>query len=569
MSTMNASTSLFMFLGAVALLVPAAYVPQAVADESLAGKACRSVHLGYQAPPGDAFYAETQVEQSAAGSYFMVCGWNTGYFGIQEIRPGRKVVIFSVWDPTRGNDPGAVDPSQRVGILHEGEGVRVSRFGGEGTGGKSMFDFDWQVGQTYRCLVTATANEKRTEYAGYFYLPDQQRWKHLVTFSTITGGKPLKGYYSFVEDFRRNGRSAQQARVARFGNVWVRDTKGAWQSVRRARFTGDANPATNIDAGQREASFYLATGGDTQNSGRELRSFIDLQGKLPAQPPTDLPIPNASSSQKQAAEFSFDGADKVAYQRVGDVALHLHVFKPEGWTRRDRRAAIVFFFGGGWNGGTPAQFVPQCQSLAKRGMVAITAEYRVKSRHGVEPQACVVDGRAAVRWVRQHAQEWGIDNARIAAAGGSAGGHVAASTATLDHLDTSSSSVRCEPNALILYNPVCDTTLQGYGGKRLGAKMLELSPVHHLHRQMPPTVIFHGEADKTVPLENVQRFKRLMQELGNDCDLVTYPNAGHGFFNPGRKGGHYEDTMRRTIVFLANIGFLESPAGPTPQISTE
>lgn len=259
------------------------------ADESLAGKACRSVHLGYPGPEGDAFYCETTVEKSAAGSYFMVCGWNTGYFGIQEIRPGKKVVIFSVWDNSKGDNPNAVDDSRRVGILHEGKNVNVSRFGGEGTGGKSMFDFDWKIGQTYRCFVTSKPNEDRTEYSGYFYLPDEKRWKHLVTFSTITGGKPMRGYYSFVEDFRRNGVSATQPRKARFGNVWIRSTDGAWQPIRKARFTADSNPATNIDAGEASGEFYLATGGGTPDRSGRLRSFVQLEGKGRSEPPVDLP----------------------------------------------------------------------------------------------------------------------------------------------------------------------------------------------------------------------------------------------------------------------------------------
>ena len=259
------------------------------ADKSLAGKACRSVHLGYPGPEGTAFYCETTVQQSAPGSYFMVCGWNTGYFGIQEIRPGKKVVIFSVWDNARGNDPNQVQQSRRVGILHTGKEVQVSRFGGEGTGGKSMFDFDWKIGSTYRCLVTAKPKDDRTEYSGYFYLPEQKQWKHLVTFSTITGGKPMRGYYSFVEDFRRNGVSAGQPRRAQFGNVWVRDEQGKWHNIRRARFTGDSNPATNIDAGVQENHFYLATGGDTENSGTELRSFVGLPDTAANPQPEDLP----------------------------------------------------------------------------------------------------------------------------------------------------------------------------------------------------------------------------------------------------------------------------------------
>lgn len=264
-----------------------------------------------------------------------------------------------------------------------------------------------------------------------------------------------------------------------------------------------------------------------------------------------------SSAQQTPQEFTLEGAAKVEYKQAGDAKLHLHVYYPRGWSKHDTRSAIVFFFGGGWVAGTPAQFSPQCAHLASRGMVAITAEYRVRSRHGVHPAECVADAKDALRWVRAHAAALGIDNARIAASGGSAGGHVAASTATLGRLpEEQQAAIDCTPNALILYNPVCDTTLLGYGGKRLADRMTELSPVHHIKPHMPPTIIFHGDADKTVPHENARRFKRLMDEAGNACELVTYEGAGHGFFNQGRAGNEYENTTRRLDAFLTKLGFI-------------
>lgn len=260
---------------------------------------------------------------------------------------------------------------------------------------------------------------------------------------------------------------------------------------------------------------------------------------------------------KPVEDFALEGAKKIQYKQASADSLDLHVFYPDGWSQQDSRGAIVFFFGGGWVGGTPKQFELQCQHLSARGMVAITAEYRVRSRHGVHPAECVADAKDAVRYVRQHASELGVDNARIAVAGGSAGGHVAASTATLGPLpEESETEVTSTPNALILYNPVCDTSMIGYGGGRLGERMRELSPLHNIHPHMPPTLIFHGNADKTVPFENAARFKRLMDEAGNACELVEYEGAGHGFFNKGRKDDQYEDTTRRLDDFLTKLGFL-------------
>jgi hypothetical protein len=259
-------------------------------DERLKGIACRSVHLGYPAPKGTAFYNELTVRASADGTYFMACGWSKGYFGIQELGSGKKVVLFSVWDPAAGDDPAGVAPEKRVKLLHQGEGVRVKRFGNEGTGGQSFFDFDWKADETYRFLVTARPDgADRTAYSGYFYLPEKKEWKHLVTFSTPTGkDELLRGYYSFVEDFRRNRVSTTRVRKAEFGNGWVRSAGGEWVGLAKARFTADANPVLNIDAGPAGGRFFLATGGDTENKTTKLRETIERDGK-PGEPPADLP----------------------------------------------------------------------------------------------------------------------------------------------------------------------------------------------------------------------------------------------------------------------------------------
>ncbi|MEX0585479.1 MAG: DUF3472 domain-containing protein, partial [Pirellulales bacterium] len=235
------------FLAVATLAVVAA----ARADEKLAGIACRSVHLAYPAQRGTAFYNEVTVEASAAGTYFMACGWSTGYFGIQELADGKNLVLFSVWDPAAGDDPKSVPLEQQVKTLHKDSEVRVGRFGNEGTGGQSFFAYDWKPQTTYRFLVTAQADgPDRTAYSGHFYIPEKRQWKHLVTFSTLTPkGDLLRGYYSFIEDFRRNKISATHVRKAAFGNGWIKPAEGAWLRLDKAQFTADANHVLNIDAG--------------------------------------------------------------------------------------------------------------------------------------------------------------------------------------------------------------------------------------------------------------------------------------------------------------------------------
>jgi hypothetical protein len=263
----------------------------AQADEKLKDIACRSVHLGYTAAAGTAFYLECTPEQTADGTYFCAIGFNGGYFGIQQQGKGQKVVICSVWDPARGDDPKKIEETQRVRCLHQGEQVRIGRFGGEGTGGQSFFNFDWKLNETYRFLVAATPDTEsgRTTYSGYFYLPNEKTWKHLVTFSTLAKKSTLSGYYSFVEDFKRNRESTKLVRKATFGNAWVKPETGDWQAVTQARFTADSNPVLNIDAGlgAKKDRFWLATGGQTKNDSTKLKDTIKLADGVQGTPPAD------------------------------------------------------------------------------------------------------------------------------------------------------------------------------------------------------------------------------------------------------------------------------------------
>ena len=248
--------------------------------------------------------------------------------------------------------------------------------------------------------------------------------------------------------------------------------------------------------------------------------------------------------------------------------LSLHIFFPDDWTPDDTRPAIVFFFGGGWNGGSPAQFYPHCRELASMGMVAVSADYRVRSRHGTPPTACVEDGRSAVRYLRAHAGELGIDPDRVAAGGGSAGGHVAAATALCGDFNdpADEEAVNAVPDALVLFNPVLDTSrATGYGGSRLGDDHLRLSPAHRVHEGQPDSIVFHGDADRTIPISVARRFAEASEDTGASCELVEYEGQGHGFFNhPAfRKNNDpaiYADTMERTVVFLRDMGLLDLPA---------
>jgi hypothetical protein len=230
-------------------------------------RAARSVHLHYPGPGGDLFYNEVTVEQSTPGSYFMACGFQHGYFGIQELDEGPKVVIFSVWD-AEDKEAKALGKKTEAVVLQHAPDVRIRRFGGEGTGAQCMMDFDWKIGQTYRFAIAAKQSGETTAYAAYLYLDSTKTWKRLATFSTFTGKDGnMNGYYSFIEDFRRDQKSATEVRRARFGTGWSRALNGVWHPLGKARFTASNSEweaKETIDAGTIDQSFYLQTGGETR-----------------------------------------------------------------------------------------------------------------------------------------------------------------------------------------------------------------------------------------------------------------------------------------------------------------
>jgi acetyl esterase/lipase len=114
-----------------------------------------------------------------------------------------------------------------------------------------------------------------------------------------------------------------------------------------------------------------------------------------------------------------EGTKSETYRKVGDTELKVWIFDSRQKMTEKPLPAIVFFFGGGWTGGSPTQFEPQSRHLAKRGMIAIVADYRVKTRQNAKPADCVSDAKACVRWVRANAARLGIDPQRIAVGGGS------------------------------------------------------------------------------------------------------------------------------------------------------
>jgi acetyl esterase len=252
-------------------------------------------------------------------------------------------------------------------------------------------------------------------------------------------------------------------------------------------------------------------------------------------------------------------SETVIYKTVKGKSLKLFIDKPANWKATDKNPAIVFFFGGGWVGGTPAQFSRHSAYLATRGMVGIRVEYRtIPKGDSGPPLVCCADAKSAMRHVRSHAAELGIDPDRIAASGGSAGGHLAAFASMVDGLDDpqDDKNVSSKGNALILFNPVFDNGPGEWGSERVGDRYKEFSPAHHISKETPQMIVFLGDKDDLIPVKVLESFAAKMKKAGARCETHIYPDAGHGFFN---KHEYYVATMTEADKFLGSLGWLKGP----------
>jgi len=269
--------------------------------------------------------------------------------------------------------------------------------------------------------------------------------------------------------------------------------------------------------------------------------------------PISLLIILIFSVASQAQSYSVEKKN-IIYKEVSGISLEMTIYSPivKGSAPLP---AIVFFFGGGWVSGTPTHFQLQAEYLASRGIVAICPDYRTKNKHNTSPFECVKDARSAMRFIKLNSAGLKINPDKIVAAGGSAGGHLAACTAIIDHVNEEGDNLMISPTpfALVLFNPVVDTSKKGYGQSKVAGREFEISPVHHITKGVPPTLIMHGKDDTTVPFENVKRFEQTMKQAGNECKLIGYKKQGHGFFNYNRKPKYFKKTLIQTEKFLEDL----------------
>lgn len=250
-------------------------------------------------------------------------------------------------------------------------------------------------------------------------------------------------------------------------------------------------------------------------------------------------------------------SEKITYKTIGKVQLQLHIFRPVQSGKSGKvTPAFVIFHGGGWMGGEPRVGYPFAKHYADRGWTGISVQYRLitKANH-LSAVDCDKDARSAIRYIRAHAKQLGINSKEIIAAGLSAGGQLAAATALFDGMDDESDDLKISPipQALVLYYSVVDTSPEGYGHEKAGPDWQQTSPLYRVKSGMPPVILFHGSKDNTAPYKGAVDFRSAVLNAGSRCELVTFDGGGHSYFMKDNR--LFNDVMLKTDLFLKSLGF--------------
>ncbi|MCB9316438.1 MAG: alpha/beta hydrolase [Lewinellaceae bacterium] len=253
----------------------------------------------------------------------------------------------------------------------------------------------------------------------------------------------------------------------------------------------------------------------------------------------------------------------VVYKKVGNRELHLDLFYPAK-KKKKKYPGVLLIHGGGWSSGTKAHQVPMAQQLAAKGYVAAAVEYRLSPE--AQYPAGVYDLKEAVRWMRAHSDEYGLDIEKIAALGCSAGAQLASLLGTTNGLEqfeestafpTQSSAVQAVINIdgiVSFIHPEADAEGKA-AGKWLGGSRTEAyenwkaaSPMEYVNAATPPFLFVNS----TQPRFHAGRddMMSMLSSLGIYSEVHTIPDTPHSFWlvHPW-----FKPTLKYTLTFLKKV----------------
>ncbi len=280
---------------------------------------------------------------------------------------------------------------------------------------------------------------------------------------------------------------------------------------------------------------------------------------------------------------------KITYKTVGNEAISLDIFSPSDLKPGEKRPAVVWIHGGAWVGGDAEGFFPQARYFASRGIIGVSIDYRLLGKDATNLSDCIADAKSAIRYLRSHADELGIDPQRIAVLGDSAGGHLTACLAMVEGDDDPQDDLKVspKPNVMVICNGVLDLTgpkwihfvIGGNAVKKNSPESLapptpadeenakKVSPLFLVKPGLPPALVMHGLDDTIVEPQQSRDFTDKMKAAGNSCELVLIEHARHAFICVKYTAPEEAvvEQMKTIDKFLAAQGYLTGE--PTLEVS--
>ena len=246
----------------------------------------------------------------------------------------------------------------------------------------------------------------------------------------------------------------------------------------------------------------------------------------------------------------------IEFTRTPNGPLLLDIYKPADASPSAPLPVVMFMYGGGWMTGNRHQLkFFRGQEYVRHGYALVAIEYR-SSEAAIFP-AQIHDCKAAVRWIRQNAAEYGLDGSRIAALGGSAGGHLAALLGTSDAVadmegdlppqgddyagpiqavvdmlgPTDLSRIAEQSHRFGVRHEKKDSFVSKFLGGQPSLNLEQAkaaNPITYIRPGMPPFLIIHGSADWIVPVQQSEMLHQALVEQGNESELHVAEGAGHG-----------------------------------------
>lgn len=257
------------------------------------------------------------------------------------------------------------------------------------------------------------------------------------------------------------------------------------------------------------------------------RDFV-AAGLTAAAGSTLAAAPAAGQRQQPSPVVSVE--KDVVFGRGGNTELKLDIYRPPSGV--SKQMATIHFHGGGFAGGSKDTLSDRIKPFAAIGYVAIAAQYRLSGQAGFP--ALVHDAKAAIRWTRANAKMLGIDPQRIAVVGYSAGGYHAlftAGTANRPEFEGAggSAGVSSHVAVCIAYYPATNVPASMLPAGADAAATRAANATTHIAAGFPPTIVFHGMKDTTIPIESSERLVQQIRAASVPVEFHQFEGVPHVF----------------------------------------